>query len=129
EAAAERDQIMIAQRLIAKQQHRMLVPCLHHARERRAIERSEIDASHLGPERCPRRDHIERGRSGMLIRGGLCAEAHHFLLGNRRPIEPSMGVPDPLVPAKAGTQTRWPWIPACAGMSGILMSSITFASG
>src|SRR6516225_3170954 len=60
EAAAECDQVLIAQRLPANQQDRMLVPGVHQASEHPVVEVSQINASHLGSERRASRNHVER---------------------------------------------------------------------
>src|SRR5262245_53020362 len=60
EAAAECDQVLIAQGLPANQQYRMLVPGVHQSSERPVVEVSQINASHLGSERRAGRNHVER---------------------------------------------------------------------
>ena len=80
EAAAEGDQLLVAQRLAADQHHRMLVPGVHQASERRVVEVPEIDAPHLRAERCTRRDHVERARGATACGSRLCAQSHRFLL-------------------------------------------------
>ena len=60
EAAAECDQVLIAQRLPANQQYRMLVLGVHQLSERPVVEVSQINASHLGSERRAGRNHFER---------------------------------------------------------------------
>src|SRR5262249_61805457 len=60
EAAAEGDQLLIAERLAAEQQHRMIVPGLDDALERGRVELAQIDAGHFGAERPAGRDHLNR---------------------------------------------------------------------
>ena len=70
EAAAEGDEILVAECLAADQQHRMVVPRLQHACEGRIPEVSEIDSPDFGcqaPHRsgsrqCPR---LNRGRVSL----------------------------------------------------------------
>src|SRR5262245_52877246 len=70
EAAAECDQVLIAQRLLANQQYRMLVPGLDQSPERRVVEVPQINASHLASDPRPSRSHVERARTVAIY---LCA--------------------------------------------------------
>src|SRR5436190_23132215 len=57
--AAECDQVLITEGLVAEQQHRMIVPRLHDARECARIRGSEIDATHGRAERGTGRNHLD----------------------------------------------------------------------
>jgi sodium-dependent dicarboxylate transporter 2/3/5 len=78
EAAAERDQIGVAQLLIAQQDDSVIEPRLVQSRERRVIDRRRIDAAHFGTECGAGRDdvnsvaqrgHVEYGKIPDSARG------------------------------------------------------------
>src|SRR5690349_11886736 len=79
EAAAECDQVLIAQRLPANQQYRMSAPSVHQLSEHPVIEVSQINASHLGSERRAGRNHVERACGTVVCSSRLCAECHFRL--------------------------------------------------
>src|SRR5262249_52099095 len=78
EPTAERDQVLVPQRLAAHQHHGVLVPSLHQTSERCIIERSKIEAGDLGPERATGRDHLDCGGGANARR--LCVQSHGCLL-------------------------------------------------
>src|SRR5262249_46061076 len=83
EAAAEGDQLLITERLIADQHHCILLPRLNEPRESGLAERPEIDAPHLSAERSIGRDHVDPLRGTTF--GGLCSRQRHLCLRSALP--------------------------------------------
>src|SRR5262245_11480284 len=76
EAAAERDQLLVAERLPTNEQHRMLVPSVYQPPEHSVVEISQIDAPYLGRQRCASRDYVECVRAGAACPAPLRAHSH-----------------------------------------------------
>ncbi len=80
EPAAERDQLLVAQRLTAEPHNGMLVPGLHHLHERGVVEVAEVDSPYLRAKRGTHRDHRDGRRRGVASVEHSCALGHCFLL-------------------------------------------------
>src|SRR5207247_4699822 len=76
QAAAEGDQLLITEALVADQHDRMLVPRLQQPHKRGLAELPEIDAPHLGAERLPGRDQLDS--SGSMAFRWLCNGQRHL---------------------------------------------------
>ena len=72
EAAAEGDQIGVAEVLIAKQDHRMVEPCLIELCERRVIDRPEIDTVNFGAKCGLTWNNLDLERRDILAWRGPC---------------------------------------------------------
>jgi len=60
EAAAESDQLVVGQSLLAEQQHGVVEPGAINLRESRVIYETQIDAADFRAKRCTGRRHVER---------------------------------------------------------------------
>lgn len=60
ETTAERDQVIVGQGLIAKQQYLMVNPSLMKCREHRGVDPAQVDAAHFRADAAAGRVHIER---------------------------------------------------------------------
>jgi hypothetical protein len=65
EAAAEADQVLVAQRLAAHQDHLMLVPGALERGKLRLVERFQVDAPQLGAKRGAGRNDVDRIAAGV----------------------------------------------------------------
>src|SRR5262249_40517899 len=99
QAAAEGDQLLVAERLLADQHDRMLVPGLYQARERRLVEVPETDTPHLRAERSAGRDHFDRPGGGVALRFHCNGQRHRCLPASVLRIESIA----PAVPAATGS--------------------------
>ncbi|HEY3159130.1 MAG TPA: DASS family sodium-coupled anion symporter [Vicinamibacterales bacterium] len=79
EAAAERDQVGVAELLTAEQYDRVIEPRLVDGRERRLVYRAQIDAPHFGAERGAGRNDVDcRAQQSHMEYGKIPNSARGF---------------------------------------------------